>query len=165
MNDLWSDLDLNSQDNEESNAVTLLREQARLLGKKTGGKVKATFSKVEFANDPTALLNGIANVLSSVQLVNEELEAELQGKQDLNTIFGFTSYKFEIYTDKYRFRLFALKNRLIFPIEIYIDEGICEEFHYGRMIEIKSNAHLEEVVTNVFGSKKVKIILSKLMKE
>lgn len=47
MTDLWGDLSIEETKFDESKAIELLREQARLLDKKTNGKVKATFSKID----------------------------------------------------------------------------------------------------------------------
>ena len=166
MNDLWPEIDFDDEIKEESNAIPLLREQARLLEKKTQGKIKATFSKVEYMPGVTSALSVFANAIVASQPKKEEIiEAELQGKQDINTTFSFTHYKFEIYTNDYRFRIFSLKNRPVFPIEIYIDEGICEELNLQFKEEISSNNELEDIIGNIFNSKKVRLILSKLIKQ
>ena len=109
MNDLWPDFDMIEQ-TEANNALKILREQSRALAKKMGNKVKATFSKIQY----TETLSGLTSALSVVATLNaakvkreEVLEEDLTGKTNISDVLKEQYYKFEIYNEKYRFRLFT----------------------------------------------------------
>lgn len=168
MTDLWPDFSL--VEREENQSIEILRAQARLLEKKTSGKVKATFSKISYKTDSLSTSGLLAEALVSMtSMVGEKkvevLDDELAGKTDANELYNFQLYKFEIYNEQYRFRVFVLKNRMMFPIQLDVDEGIRSELNLPANIKIQSNSHLNEVVSNVFGSHKLGTIVAQMMAE
>ena len=85
MVDLWPDFLTNEI--ETNNAVDILREQARLLEKKTNKKVKATFSKVLYSTSYEGLaILGKAVASMTAQAGSEIFEDELAEKQDMNDL-------------------------------------------------------------------------------
>lgn len=166
MNDFWPDFSVQVPC-EKNNAVLILREQARLLERKTNKCVKATFSKIEYGD--TALrssLTTFGKALASMSLPSEEiLENELSNKIDANTLYTPVKYKFEIYNSKYHFRVFELINSSEFPISLKIDEGISNELNIETKVEIHSNAELENIVKSIFSSQKLKTIISRMMND
>lgn len=162
MVDLWPDF---TEDViEKNNAVDILREQARLLEKKTGKKVKATFSKVLYSSSHESLaILGKAVASIATQTGGEVLEAELSGKQDVNDFYKITNYKFEIFNSSYRFRVFTLHNRTFFPIYITLDEGIKNELHFNDDVCIDNDSMLKDIIGSVFSTLKMKTIISKMM--
>ena len=87
----------------------------------------------------------------------------LNDKTDVNTLYRLEKYKFEIYSNTYKFRVFTVENRTVFPIYINIDEGICAELNCQQREEVSSNRELEELVSSVFHSNKLKTILSRML--
>lgn len=116
--------------------VNILKEQADLLKSKTNGKVKAVFSEVKYANKET----------------NYESNSE------------FMKYKFEIYNDRYRFRLFTIDIGDDFPLLIHIDEGIGESLLLSGLY-IYSVEYLCDLVRGIFHSQKVRSVINKMMSE
>ncbi|MBO5569382.1 MAG: hypothetical protein J6A79_10695 [Clostridia bacterium] len=162
MTDLWPEIQPKTI--EENNSVGILREQAKIISKKTEGKIKGTFSKVTYKkNGLTELSRAMSALPLSGNLVEEDDDKELKGKTDANKLYDLERYKFEIYSDKYRFRIFTLDNRSVFPVYINIDEGICEELEFDRREEIASNRELEDMVSSVFNSKKLQTIISRML--
>jgi hypothetical protein len=100
MDDLWPD-DLVENDDLKRTPVTILKEQASLLGKKTGDIVKATVEKSD------ALYVGKKRVL------------------------GEFSYVFLIFSPtfgNYTYRLFAISHDMnIYPVRFLVDESIASE--------------------------------------
>ena len=160
MNDLWGNIELNSDDIVDSKAIEILREQARLLEKKTSGKIKATFSKMEYKKSATEIMG--RTILAIAGSKEEIIEAELEGKKDFNNLYNFTEYKFEIFNDTYRFRVFVLKYRIVFPIEIEVDEGIKDELKLSSTELINSDDELKEIVSTVFSSDKLQMIIRRM---
>lgn len=162
MTDLWPEIQPKTI--EENNSVGILREQAKIISKKTEGKIKGTFSKVTYKkNGLTELSRAMSALPLSGNLVEEDDDKELKGKTDANKLYDLERYKFEIYSDKYRFRIFTLDNRSVFPVYINIDEGICEELEFDRREEIASNRELEDMVSSVINSKKLQTIISRML--
>lgn len=100
LNDLWPDFDVVEQDeNEENNALKILREQARILGKKSGNKVKATFSKIhyrEVSSGFSSALTAMAAITAASQTKTEEvLEDDLTGKTNVSDVLREQPYKSE----------------------------------------------------------------------
>ena len=156
--DLWPDFNISEP--ATNNAIEILREQACLLEKKTNKKVKAIFSTI------SRYTPEVENVVEKTRqaLINncQHLEAELQDKIDANKLYSFTNYKFEIYNDTYRFRVFVLENRMMFPIFIQPDEGIATELGYGNQVTIYSNDDLPKIISNIFSSQKLQNIIYKM---
>lgn len=162
MSDLWPDLEQFDGKILENHALEILREQARLLSKKTNGKIKATFSKIDYMIPTTEILG---NALSAFAGGNKKeiVEDEMKGKKDVNEFYNFNNYKFEIYNETYKFRIFTLKYRPIYPIQIEIDEGIREEKALYSTENIKSDEDLIKIVSSVFSSSKLQMIIKRIM--
>lgn len=160
MADLWGNMQLGDEMLNDSKAVEILREQARLLGNKTNGKIKATFSRLEYKKTTTEV---IGHTLLSLAGTKEEIvDTELEGKEDINKIYNFIKYKFEIFNDTYRFRVFILNYRPIFPIEIEADEGIKEELKLSSVEKISSDDELQGKVADIFASGKLQTIIRRM---
>ena len=112
------------------NALKILREQSRVLAKKSGNRVKATFSKIKY----TEPLSGLASALSAMATIStvnqvkkeEVLEEDLTGKINISDELKEQNYKFEIYNEKYRFRLFTYIFAPIYPNKMLLDENIAK---------------------------------------
>lgn len=160
MTDLWGNIQLEEEKFSDSKAIEILREQARLLDKKTNGMIKATFSKVEYKKSTSEVIG--QTLLSFAGTKEEIVESELEGKEDLNRIYTYTKYKFEIFNDTYRFRVFILEYRPVFPIEIEVDEGIRDELKLSTIEKINSDDELKELVSSIFSSNKVQMIINRM---
>lgn len=152
---------------EDNRAVEILQEQARLIGKKSNGIIKGSFAKIEYTNNiqgAQKALSTLADALSAMQISQTEvMDEELKSKTDINNLYQYVSYRFEIYNDTYKFRILTLKNREVFPIELLVDEGIEKELKLTNPIKIESNSQLKEVFTSIFCSMKLKQIMTKMM--
>lgn len=152
---------------EDNRAVDILQEQARLIRKKSNGIIKGSFARIEYTQNfegGKKALSTFVNAMSTMQTTKTEVvDEELKSKTDINNLYQYVSYKFEIYNDTYRFRVFTLKNREIFPIELLIDESIGKELNLNNPIKIESNDQLEETFSSIFCSIKLKQIMTKMI--
>jgi len=168
MNDLWPNFSQN--ETEENKSIEILREQARALEKKTNGKVKATFSKIEYRENLASITANAGKIFAPL-LINaqdEILDDELQQKKDFNELYRVTKYKFEIFNDSYRFRLFTLNHREVYPIDLVLDEGIKSELAASSSCSlnvVEGNSELESLLILIFTSNKVKTVVGRMMKE
>ena len=165
MESLWPDFEENII--EQNRSLQILKEQAREIKKKTNGKVNATFSKMEYRPGPTNRIAEVGQMLSafSSSTYEEILDKELESKIDVNTLYRNIDYKFELYNDEYRFRLFVFHYSEMFPVSLKVDGGILEDVPYNNGTPISSNDELESVLREIFSSKKVRSVVGKMLQK
>lgn len=154
---------------EENLTYDILQEQARLIKNKTNGLIKCTFSLIEHKSSalmPFEAISNLSETLAKSGISQEEiLDDELVGKKDINSLTREHIYKFELYNDNYRFRIFKFKYSELFPVYMCVDEGIREELNLPKEIKIDSNQDLKNVFIKIFKSKKLSSIITKMMNE
>lgn len=161
--DLWGDV-LDKTKNAED-ILPFIKEQAKLLGKKTNQKVLAKFEKIKYTykgnNSAITMITTLSASISAMHgLKNEKVEIDdNKNLENASKLFQTADYKFEIYNEHYKFRLFTLKFRSIYPIEIDVEYGILEE----TSLTIETKEELESKLTEIFNSPKVKFIISKML--
>ena len=166
MQDLWPNFDEIVL--EKNNSLEILRAQAKALEKKTDGKVKATFSRTQYKKENVNPFGEIVSSLSDtfVRYENIEIfESDLENKSDANSYFNKTEYKFEIYNDEFRFRVFKVVYNILYPISLVIDEGIVKEIS-SNMVNtqpVHSDSDLETLLEKIFNTKKLITIISNIM--
>ena len=154
LNDLWPDFDVVEQDeNEENNALKILREQARILGKKSGNKVKATFSKIHYRE----VSSGFSSALTAMAAITAA--SQTKGKTNVSDVLREQPYKFEIYNEKYRFRLFVYTYSPIYPNKMSLDENIAKDIEESRETYIDSDRDLIDLLSSIYSSQRVKRII------
>ena len=165
MESLWPKFEI--QNIEQNDSIQILREQARVIKSETKGVVHATFSKMNYKPGPTNAIKAISQAVSAMSspFYEELLEEELADNKDVNSLFQVTKYKFELFNSEYRFRLFVLNHRELFPISLEVDEGILEDTQYRNGAPILSNDDLKTVLRDIFASFKVRSVVSKMLQE
>lgn len=162
MNDLWPDFDMTEQ-SEANNALKILREQSRALAKKMGNKVKATFSKIQYTETQSGLtpaLSVVATLSAATQVKREEvLEEDLTGKTNISDVLKEQYYKFEIYNEKYRFRLFTYTYTPIYPNKMLLDENISKEIGEKQEVSVENDQELIDLLRSIFSSQRVARII------
>lgn len=168
--DLWGNV-------EDSNGITinvlpLIDEQAHLLENKTKGLVKADFSLVKYQTkrkqDALSMIQSMTQALVTVTPLLDDKEeiVEIDERKNLENagrLYACGEYKFEIYSDKYKFRLFTLFYQSVFPIKIEIAYGILENKLVKK--DINSYEQMKNTLSSVFKSNKVRFIIQRMMEE
>ncbi len=139
MKNLWPEV---FQENTKLSAKSLLEEQAKLLGKITGGIV---FSEV------TAM---------------SALDAALE------SIKGEFVYRFDImgkFLENYRFNVLCFSHDItLYPVKFRLDEKIAKELgigsKYDRTHNIGSEEELEKFISSVLTSERVKDVVGSIMR-
>ena len=163
--DLWGELEILEE--EENRTIDIIREQATLIGKKTKGQVKGSFAKIEYRTavknaGMAAAVTMLATVANNSAPKTIEID-ELSDRDDINDLYNKVAYKFELYNDVYKFRVFTLNYSEAFPVEIIIDEGICNELKIPVNKIINSNHEMEDILRLIFSSYKIKLIISRMI--
>ncbi len=173
--DLWGNIEEN---NDSAAAVLeLLVSQADLLTQKTNGKIVATFDTIKYryvsstrssvlgnyAGITTALGTLSSAILSMPEPDKKEEVIENSNLENAAALYKEKDYKFEICSEKYRYRIFTLNYSPTYPITINVEFGILDD----KLISLTINS-LEEAkdkISEIFTSRKVKYILNEMLKE
>lgn len=155
-----------------SAVLSIIKNQAALLEEKTNGKVKADFTKVRYEfRSKQSYMATIRDLLTTMSVLvgpatasSEELIEvdERKDLEDANSLYEQGKYKFEIYSSKYRFRVFFVEYSSVFPIKIEVEYGILED----KIVKstIKSVDELISLLRSIFNSNKLKFIIQEMMK-
>lgn len=132
-----------------------LSGQASSLGELTGGSVWGDYHPVE---------NGYAQSLASAigQIRDRPSFADDSELKDANVLYRVNRYAFDICGDGYRFRVFTLACRPIFPVEMQIDEGIYQELSFE--LRSYSRGSSEEFSVRLGSSDELKHVFGLLLK-
>lgn len=146
-----------------NHSLNILEEHANSLPQWTNNKVKAIFSETRYKKvGSPSKFSGMGELFGGYNWV-EALEAELENKEDANTLFSNKEYKLVVYNDFYRFVVLRLKYNILYPERIILDEDIAKELAKEQSIEINNDAELKELLKAVFNSKKLIAIITHIM--
>lgn len=154
------------------NIQTIMTQQCEYLEAETNGKIKGIFGRIN--STWVAIDNASEN-----KYHEEFIDPQISQLTDANELYeqgNSSRYGFEVFTEKYKFRVFELKLSSVYPIYAEIDEDIrCDEkdrldkkFHRvfydapGSGIEINSEKDFLELLSIVFSSRKMQYLLWKL---
>ena len=108
----------------------------------------------------------MATIGAATQVKREEvLEDDLTGKTNISDVLKEQRYKFEIYNDKYRFRLFTYTYSLLYPNKMFLDENIAKEIRKNREISLESDQELIDILRSIFSSQRVGRIIRMMVVE
>ena len=160
----WPNFKNNNLLTPANDVIPMLRSEARSLEKKTGGKVKATFSKIEYGrNGITQMLDTASTISRAMSSYGNEID-ENANKIDANDLFIRQDYKFEIYSQSYRFRVFTLHYNEFYPFGMTLNENLLKDTGFSRSdIEIESRNALDEVIENLFCCKRLVDTIERMM--
>lgn len=168
---LWGNFD-NTDAYKTTDAIKkILREQSERLKEVTDNKVNGKFGIIKQVGGISALetIASATKKMAGQEVIGDTNDVNLI---DANSLYKNKRYGYEIYTNEYKFRVFELSLKPIYPITIKIDEGILEECgsdislyarHDDGEFEIESDEDFIFIIARVFRSNKVHYIVSKLM--
>ncbi len=172
MSNFWGNIDDTPEVNKTMDTINII---IRELEQKTDGKIKASFSKIQYSKSEYGKISLYLNEIfekkvflkppsqrepKTIALPN----VETKGKKDLNDYYSLDAYRFEIYTETYKFEIFQLFNSIAFPVRMILDEGIASELKLkNAAIEITSNWHMERFLRDVLGTNTVRNVVHRLL--
>ena len=68
-------------------------------------------------------------------------------------------YKFEIYNEKYRFRLFTYTYTPIYPNKMLLDENISKEIGEKQEFSLENYQEIIDLLRSIFSSQRVALII------
>ena len=81
----WPNFKNNNLLTPANDVIPMLRSEARSLEKKTGGKVKATFSKIEYGR------NGITQMLDTASTISRAMSSTLTTTRMISAIIEYSA--------------------------------------------------------------------------
>lgn len=161
------------------NIQKIMEEQCKYLYQQTEGKIFGVFGEIKTGDSLIVMAKAVSSIFRGISGISElqESVAESSTKNliDANAMYFNKKYGFEICTEKYRFRLFELRMTPIYPVEIIVDEGICENIgntlakiairmEIANHFEINDEETFCDVLQCVLQDKKVRYIITELQK-
>ena len=164
--DLWGNV-LDNSNNAEA-VIDLLKEQASLLETKTNGKVKARCVKIEYTYsgsniDTIKNLTGLVSALSPLMSKTTKQEVVDDTLEDAKCFYKQDDYKFEIFNEKFKYRVFTLKFRSVFPLTILLEPGILDG--ENNDIKIMGQQDMEKILRKILMSEKIRFVIQQLSKD
>ena len=174
----WHSLPEDINNPEVNMSFDLIREAIDELETNTKHRIKGSLSKIEYTKTGYRVainsLQGLFNLsqglfkdvsAESVESHNvEKIDENFEGKEDINDFHELELYKFEIYTEKYHFRIFQVVNSIAFPVRIVVDEGIANELQMKSPgYEITSNTEMKNFLQKILGTNKVRNVVNQLL--
>lgn len=163
---LWPD-SIESNYASTENIKLIMKDQASYLKEKTHGNVRLKFMQIKNVYSTAATYSLMTANKISQYFDNGQNTERLK---DANELYDSKSFGCEIYNDTYRFRLFEMDLRPLYPIFINIDEGIVEDIEkyylseefISNTIQIDSDEDYIKLLKLIFGSRKLAFILDRL---
>lgn len=146
-----------------NDVIPMLRFEARSLEKQTGGKVKATFSKIEYSRNGLVQMIDTASTVTKMISHGNEID-ENANKADADNLFTRESYKFEIYSQSYRFRIFTLQYNKFYPLGLNINASLLNDMGIVQDdIEIENRSSLDEIIGKLFRCHRLIATIERMM--
>lgn len=160
--DLWGNVEENG--GSTNFVLSLIQEQASLLSSKTNGKVKADFSSIKYQYQESSMEH-FTNILKSYNdLFPKSNYVEIDERKNLenaSNLYKQEKFKFEIYSEKYKYRIFTLEYQSVFPIKLEVEYGILDNKAVTK--DVYSIDELKSLLVSIFTSNKVRFIIQKMM--
>ena len=162
-----------------TNIHNIMNEQCQYLFQYSKGKIFAIFGEVRIDGSMFRTLVNVPDMLKNIASITnfQETIGEISTKDliDVSALYSEKRYGFEICTNKYRFRLFEIWMKPLYPVEIIIDEGICKNIantlaKISVPIEEKNHYMIDDeesfcnVLQIILQDKKVRYIIHELLK-
>ncbi len=159
---LWKENDL--ENIKSSDIIDFLQSQCNFFNEKNGVLMTAKLVEMQYYQSTiSALTQSFSTNMSLLSGRYEYSEEKIQEKENINNVLKNLYYSFVIYNSKYRFNVFYISIYQYYPIKVEVDFDISKELNLqSNMIEIVDFESLEEWITKIFNSNKLKCVINKL---
>ena len=175
----WKSLDDDFKDLLYTDSIyEIMKQQSQLLREMTKNRVFAIFDEIKSSGGMMTLAKTMSDSLSGISSIYQTSECigdlDTDGLLDADDLYAEKKYGFEIYTEEYKFRLFSIIMKPIYPIMLQLDEGINYEIknalkakliHLEKENEykIENDEMFCDSLQDILQSKKVRYIIKKLI--
>lgn len=127
MDKLWAGLFTEEPLDSTDGLIPFFEHQCQVIETSSGRRVHARFKRLELAKRATTAA-AFADVLQASMIggvVEEEKDALQQ--VDANKLYEPSDYVFDVFSDKYKFRVLTIHLGMIYPVSFKLDDGIEKE--------------------------------------
>lgn len=164
--DMWASALMEDDTISSDNVLDLMREVCQSLKKASEGKVLARFKNIR-------MLPGLEFAVQFSKRASKITEDNEDGLSDANELYSPKRYSFDLYNEKYKFRIFDLTLSPIYPLDISFDEDIFTEVKdlllvhaelkgTGCKVSVSNDEELKSCIQIAISSKKVRFIVKKM---
>ncbi len=162
---------------EINRADEIINEAIKELKEKTDGQINGRLKKYSSNSSTFRNLMSIAEkTIAMTSLTarnikkysglsddNDINEDSIDEKEDINNAYMTEIFGFDIYSEKYKYRILTLYNSITFPIMVIPEEGITKELSLDESRkEISSNEEMKEFLKDILSSKKVNNVINQM---
>lgn len=127
MDELWAGLFTEEPPDSTDDLIPFFEHQCKAIEAKSDGRVHARFKRLELVKRSTNAA-ALADVLQASMIggtVEEEKDALRQ--VDANKLYEPSDFVFDVFSDKYKFRVLTIHLGMIYPVSFKLDDGIEKE--------------------------------------
>jgi hypothetical protein len=168
----WDELFGEDVEAATDNVANIMNGYCDHIEKSSEESVHARFVEMKLVEKHAVGLAGIAMALSRE---GDLYEKDALDQRDINELYNSATYVFDIYNDRYQFRLCKLVYGAMYPVKVIIDEGVEEEIRDGISSQFEYDEHSEAYIiendmdlkrcfASMITSRKAKNILRQLRK-
>lgn len=177
MDELWTGLFTEEPLDSTDDLIPFFERQCHLIESGSGGRVHARFKKLELVKRST---NSAALVdVFQASMIGGTVEEEKDALQqvDANKLYEPSDFVFDVFSDKYKFRVLTIHLGMIYPVSFKLDDGIEKEleddlerfedfYGMGEGYWIQNDKDLNALTELIISrSRKFKAILRKMASE
>lgn len=160
------------------NIYKIIRQQCDYLEQNTNGKVFGVFGEIKKESSLIPIISDASEMIKNSSFKNAMDETvdgySISTRIDAGDMYYEKEYGFEICTDTYRFRVFEIRMKPVFPIEMIVDEDVSRDLlKKGISVEnIKNNHYIiqdeeefYQVFKHIIQDTKVQFIVAKFCQD
>ena len=177
MDELWAGLFTEESLDSTDGLIPFFEHQCQAIESSSSGRVHARFKKLELAKRATnaAAFTGVLQASMVGGVVEEEKDALQQ--VDANQLYEPSDFVFDVFSDKYKFRVLTIHLGMIYPVSFKLDDDIEKEleddlerfedfYGMGEGYWIRNDKDLNDLTELIISrSRKFKAILRKMVSE
>ena len=160
-----------------STIASYFSKQGKMLMEASDGKVEGVFAETRVVNNALSPYYDFADTISAVSKLGSIQRTPELNLIDADKMYEKQDYCFEIRSKTYRFRLLTLEFGPLYPVTMYVDDGVFRDLSKSsgrftlseegkpRPLTIENGSDLNEVFQALMGSKKLNYICARLMEE
>lgn len=126
MDELWAGLFTEEPPDSTDDLIPFFEHQCQMIETSSGGLVHARFKKLELVKRATNAAV-LADVLQASMIGGAVEEEDALRQVDANKLYEPSDYVFDVYSDKYKFRVLTIHLGMIYPVSFKLDDGIEKE--------------------------------------
>lgn len=171
MKQYWSKFGTNLEVNRTED---IIKDAIKQLEKGTKGRIKGKFTQIVYSAGLRSMQEYVAQLFGSKMMyldpkdkgnkLMEIPDIDMEDFENIDNCYSQDIYSFEIYSDKYKFRIMQVINSVAFPVRVILDDGIARELNMSKSAnEIKSNEQMENFLVKVLRTDKVNNVVNQML--